>query len=234
MTNPIVPAPGDAAPPSTPPSDRYKLPRRAPTAADIDDRDRFRNLSSASLSDVRGAAEKWRNGLAALVTLITGGLLIKGPESAADIPDTWRAFITLLAAAGIGAAIIGLWYALKAAAGIPRKQDFDAIVTEYGSVLGFEVSEASRAASALRIARGALMVALPLLGAAVIVWWWAPTKAPSPPAYVEVERVSGGDPICGALSSGDNGHLIIKVSGAENPTTIDLTDVANLRLKAAC
>jgi hypothetical protein len=218
--------------PPTPP--KYKMPGRAPTAADIDDQERFHKLASTSLADVRGAAEKWRTGLAALVTLVTGGLLIKGPESANDLTTGWRLAITILAGGGIAVAIYGLWRALKASAGIPKRQDLDAMVAENGSVLGYEVAQADKAAGELRLARGALMLALPLLGAALIVWWWAPKKPVSPPAYVEVDQISPSKSVCGTLKSGDNQHLRVQVAGEENPTTIPLNNVANLRVKASC
>jgi hypothetical protein len=217
-----------------PPPPKYKMPGRAPTAADIDDQERFHKLASTSLADVRGAAEKWRTGLAALITLVTGGLLIKGPESAHDLTTGWRVVITILAGGGIAVAIFGLWRALKASAGLPKKQDLDSILAENGSVLGFEVVQADKAAGELRLARGALLLALPLLGTALIVWWWAPTKPASPPAYVEVDQISPSKSVCGKLKSGDNKHLRVQVAGEENPTTIPFSNVANLRVKASC
>jgi MFS family permease len=210
------------------------MPSRAPTAADLEDQARFHKLASESLADVRAAAEKWRTGLAALITLITGGLLIKGPESANDLTTGWRIAITILGGGGIAVAILGLWSALKASAGLPKKQEFDVVVADYGSVLGFEVAQADKAAGELHWARRALLLALPLLGAALICWWWAPTKPTAPPAYVEVDRSSTSNPVCGTLVSGDNGHLRVQVAGEENPTTIDYPDVTNIRLKASC
>jgi hypothetical protein len=210
------------------------MPSRPPTAADIDDRDRFRKLSSGSVADVRAAAEKWRTGLAALVTLVTGGLLIKGPASASDLTTWWRVILTLLAGGGIGIAIFGLWRALKASAGLPGTQQFDDIVRDYGSVLGFEIVQAQVAARELRLARIALMLALPLLGAALICWWWAATKPDSPPAYVQVDQASTTTPVCGTLKSGDNGHVRVQVAGQENPTVIPLSDVKNIHVKSSC
>jgi hypothetical protein len=224
---PVIPNP--AAPPP-----KYKMPSRAPTAADLDNRERFRKLSESSLSDVRAAAEKWRTGLAALITLVTGGLLIKGPESANDLTRDWRIAITILAGGGIAVAIVGLWRALKASAGVPQRQDMTKIVDKYKSVLGYEVAQANDAANELRWARLALIVALPALGAALLVWWWAPIKPASNPAYVEVDQTSTGKSVCGTLKSGDNGHMRVQVAGQEYPTVILYTDVANVRVKASC
>ena len=206
---------------------------RPPTPADIADRDAFAKLAANSLADVRAAADKWRAGLAALVTLVTGGLLIKGPSAANDLTTGWRIVLSLLAGAGIAAAIVGLWWALRAAAGVPRQQDFQELIDTYGSVSGFQLSQAANAASTLHRARMALIVALPLLGASVIAWWWSGTKPPSPPAYVQVD-VSGVPPVCGMLKSADNGHLRLQVAGEENPRTIPLTSIGNLLLKSSC
>lgn len=183
---------------------------------------------------MRASAEKWRTGLAALVALVTGALLFKGPESAAELTTGWRTLLTLLAGGGMAVAIYGLWRALKAAAGVPQLHQFDEVVTSHGSVLGYELAQAKAASDDLRGARQALMVALPLLGAALIAWWWAGTKDPSPPAFIEVERPAPAKPICGTLKSGDNGHLRIQVSGKEKPDTVPLSDVQNVRLKASC
>jgi hypothetical protein len=217
-----------------PPPPKYRRPTRAPTAADIEERDHFRKLATGSLPGVREAAEKWRTGLAALVTIITGGLLIKGPEAAGDLTTTWRIVLTILAGGGIAAAIYGLWRALKAAAGLPTVQQFEDIIDRYGSVIGYEIAQANTAAHELRQARIALMIALALLGTAVIAWWWSETEDPSPPAYVKVERTPPAAAVCGTLKSADNGRLRIQVSGEATPQTITLTNVKNLRLTTSC
>jgi hypothetical protein len=213
-------------------SSNYRLPKKAPSPVDIESRERFDKLVEASLEQVRSSAERWRGGLAALVTLVTGGLLIKGPDAAADLKTTWRVILTVLAGSGIAAAIYGLWQALKAAAGAPKTEDLDKIIATYGSVAFYESVQAKRAADALRRARGALMVSLPLLGAALVAWWWAGAKAPSPPAYVEVDTAKSS--ICGTLKSGDNGHLRVQVGGEERPRVISFAKVKNIKLKSSC
>ena len=98
---------------------KVRLPARGPTPDQIADRERWEAMTSASMSSVQAAAERWRTGLAAFVTLITGGLLIKGPQAASDLTTGWRIVITLLAGAGLVLAVVGLWLALRAAAGAP-------------------------------------------------------------------------------------------------------------------
>ena len=82
---------------------KYRKPATAPTAAQVADAERWAKLADSSLATTQAAAEKWRTGLAAFVTIVTGGLLIKGPEAAADIERSWLVALTLLAAAGLDA-----------------------------------------------------------------------------------------------------------------------------------
>jgi hypothetical protein len=211
---------------------QYRLPERGPVPAEVADRDRFQALVQGSLPAVRGSAEKWRNGLAALVTLVAGGLLIKGVGDATDLTTEWRIVLSVLAGGGLATAVYGLWRALRAAAGVPEVTDTD-VVTMYGSVLGYEVALAKRASNDLRWARKSLVAALVLLGGAVVASLWAEKESPSPPAFVEVDTGTP-KPICGTLKSADNGNLIVQVKGEQNPRTITFTEVKNLRVKASC
>lgn len=210
----------------------FRKPERGPTAAEIADRDRFRELSQASLSTVRTSAEAWRNGMSALVTLITGGLLISGPDMAQDLTTGWRTALTILAGGGLAAATWGLWRALRAAAGVPRLAQLDDIVTRYGSVAAFEVAQARTAAAELRRARVALQVALLLLGAAALSWWWAEPAPPEPPAYVRVDTEAGS--VCGTLQSADQATVRVQVAGEAVPREIGFAEVENLRLATSC
>ena len=80
---------------------KVRLPTRAPTPDQIADRERWEAMTSASLSSVQAAAEKWRTGLAAFVTLITGGLLIKGPQAASDLVEGGRQLVAMIARHGV-------------------------------------------------------------------------------------------------------------------------------------
>lgn len=213
---------------------RFRLPDRPPSPADIENLDRFTKLAANSLADVRMSADKWRTGLAALVTLVTGGLLIKGPSAASELTTEWRVVLTVLAGGGLACAMYGLWCALRAAAGVPRRQDFQQTIDSYQSVLIYELAQADRAAASLRRARIALIVALPLLGAAVIAWWWSGTKPSSPPAFLEIDLPAPEAPLCGVLKSADNEHLRIQVAGEEYPRMISFARIRNMHLKTNC
>jgi hypothetical protein len=178
---------------------KVRLPIRGPTPDQIADRERWEAMASASLSSVQAAAERWRTGLAAFVTLITGGLLIKGPQ-ASDLTTGWRIVITLLAGAGLALAVVGLWLALRAAAGAPGSVSYPDIVARFGGVRQFEVACARRASDALRRAKVIMACSLSLLALAIFAWWWAPARpAPAPRLQISV----GGSTVCGKLLSAD-------------------------------
>jgi hypothetical protein len=211
---------------------RFRKPPAAPTAADLDDRDRFNDLVTKSLPDVQASAEKWRTGLASLVTLVTGGLLIKGPESAADLTTMSRLALTVLAGGGLVFAVLGLWRALQASAGVPQTQQLRGVLAKHGSVSAFQVSQAREAAAKLRKARHSLLVGLVLLGLAVFVWWWADKAPASPPALVQVDTASSK--VCGRLKSADGQVFRILVDGQAKEADIEFSEATNVRVVAKC
>ena len=208
----------------TPP--RYREPPAGPTAGEVSDRNRWDQLVDGSLGATQASAEKWRTGLSAFVTLVTGGLLIKGPQAAQDLSVGWRTAISLLAAA-----VCGLWQALRAAAGMPTRVNLQAVVTEFGGVRQFEVVSARKAADALRWARVLVGSALVLLGATVIVWWWAPT---SPTHLISVEQANDQPTLCGSLVSADDQVVRLQRSGVSKLDEIPFARITNLRVVDSC
>ena len=210
---------------------KVRLPTRAPTPDQIADRERWEAITSASLSSVQAAAEKWRTGLAAFVTLITGGLLIKGPQAASDLTTGWRIVITLLAGPGLALAVVGLWLALQAAAGAPGSVSYPDIVRRFGGVRQFEVACARRASEALRWAKVTMACSLSLLALAIFAWWWAPARpAPVPRLQITV----GGSTVCGKLLSADGQQFRLQVDGEAGPRTIPFNSVENVRVSPSC
>src|SRR6185437_4587823 len=201
MGTPQMPSRPAAAPalpqPSAPP--KYRKPAAGPTAESLADRVRWQELSEQSLASTQAAAEKWRTGLAAFVTLATGGLLLKGPGAASDVTAGWRIALTILALGGLLAAIAGLWLALQAAAGTPAKLNLTEVVAKYGRVRQFEVACALTASTRLRLARFVIAGSLLLFVAAIGTWWWAPPRPAQPPALISITTPSGA--ICGTLIS---------------------------------
>jgi hypothetical protein len=210
---------------------KVRLPAGAPTPDQIADRERWEAMTSASLSSVQAAAEKWRTGLAAFVTLITGGLLIKGPQAASDLTTGWRIVITLLTGAGLALTVAGLWLALRAAAGAPGSVSYPDIVRRFGGVRQFEVACARRASDALRRAKLIMACSLSLLALAIFAWWWAPSRpAPAPRLQISV----GGSTVCGTLLSADGQQFRVQVDGEAGPRTIPFNRVENVRVGPFC
>lgn len=208
-----------------------RRPARGPTPAQVADRDRWEALTSASLGTTQAAAEKWRTGLAAFVTLVTGGLLIKGPESASDLTTGWRIALTLLAGGGLALAAVGLWMALRAAAGAPAYVSYPDIVRTFGGVRQFEIACARRAADALRWAKVTMACSLSLLALAVFAWWWAPVQAAITP---RIQVTVGGKTVCGSLLSADKQQFRLQVDGETGPRTIPFSGVDNVRVTQSC
>lgn len=216
--------PGGAGVPPPP------VPPGPPTAASLQDRTDFRALVDASVKDTRASAETWRTGLAALVTLVTTGLLIKGPEEAAKLPDEARALIVFLLVVGLGLAVLGLYHALAAAAGVPATVERDDVVARYGSVRGFQVAQAVRAADRLRDARHLVLLALPTLGLATVAWLLSTPSSGTPVVVVH----TGETRHCGTLLSADDGEVRIDIPGESDPRVTALDDLTNLEVAAEC
>ena len=213
-------------PPAPPP---FVEPDEGPSASDVADRELWDTTAAQSLTSVEAAAEKWRTGLAALVTLATGGLLVKGTAAASDIKTWALAVITVLGSAGLALAILGLWNALAAAAGTPAAVSYDAVVEKYGSYQQFQVAAAKAAASKLANARQLVIGALIALGLTVIAWWWAPAK------QTHLVKVTyGKESVCGKLMSADGQNFVVKPDGASKSTTVAFNAVGNIAVVDKC
>jgi hypothetical protein len=234
MAAPQVPPGPAAAPagpvPSAPP--RYRKPTAGPTPESLADRARWQELSDQSLSSTQAAAEKWRAGLAAFVTLATGGLLLKGPSAASDVTTGWRIALTILALGGLLAAIAGLWLALQAAAGTPAKLNLTEIVARYGGVRQFEVACALAASAQLRLARLVVAGSLLLFVAAIGTWWWAPSSPPQLPGLVSITTPRGT--VCGTLLRGNGRVFTVQLANASGQVQVPLGAASSVQLVASC
>ncbi|MFK4595430.1 hypothetical protein RKD30_002097 [Streptomyces pristinaespiralis] len=209
---------------------RPRRPAGPPSAADLAERDRFRELVRESLPAVRASAEAWRNGLAAFITLIGAAIVIKGRGTTAELPFGWRVAVTVLVGGGLALAVVGLWHALAAQAGNrPLAVTLADIHREHGSVDGFEVATAISAARRLTRARRAVAVALALLFAGTALTWWAPAARP---AFLKVTHGTGTT--CGALLSADGGTVRLSVAGRAVPVGIPLASVDNMAVTGTC
>ncbi|NKZ05247.1 hypothetical protein [Actinomadura latina] len=211
-------------------------PARGPDPAAMRDVDDFAALTAESVRSVRESAERWRTGMAALVTLVTTALLLKGPEKAADLPLRWRLTLTVLLGLGLALAIAALWRALQAAAGEPGLVRAADIRDRYVTVTAFRVAQARRAAVQLKHARWLLVPALALLAGAMLTWWWAPPAPAKPLISIDYRPsgTSGTRTACGELTSADDQTAVVERPGTSRPTKIAFSQIENMRVPAAC
>jgi hypothetical protein len=190
----------------------------------------FAALVDASLDSTRASAEKWRTGLAALVTLVTTALLVKGPEAINNLPTTWRIAVTALLGIGLFLALVGLWLALSATSGMPSAVTYDAIMASHRSVKAFQISEANTVAKQLVWARIAAIAAMTLLVSGMLISWWAPRAERS--TLLTVTTRTGS--LCGELITADRGELRLTVTGEAAPHVIRFDDVVSMKVGVGC
>lgn len=223
-------APDSAPPPARPVA---ATPAGRPRPVSAADREAFDALVTQSLSAVRSMAAAWRTGLTALITLVTTGIILTGRTATATLALPWRIAITLAIGAGLGLAILGLWHALAAEAGVrTRLHTLDDIRARYASVQAYQVGQAAAAGRRLQAARAVAAAALGLLLTGVLLTWWAPAAPAKPPAYLKVARPGGT--VCGILNSADGGILRLTIAGAHEPAAIPLTAITNLAVTPSC
>lgn len=232
MGAPPVPSAAQATSQAPPVPPKYRKPLAGPTADNLQDQTLWEQLSGQSLTATQAAADKWRTGLAAFVTLGTGGLLLKGPEAASDVTTGWRIALTILALGGLLAAIAGLWLALQATAGTPAKLNLNEVVAKYGGVRQFEVATALAASRQLRLARRMIAGSLLLFVAAIGTWWWAPPKPAQPPALISITTPTGT--VCGTLINADGSAFSVQQPNTSGQTRIPFDRTINVQIVASC
>jgi hypothetical protein len=226
-TPPAPAGPGTAA---TSPAPSAAVRPRPVSAAD---REAFDALAKEALPAVRSMAAAWRTGLAALITLVTTGIILKGRTDTTSLALPWRIAVTVAVGAGLALAVAGLWHALAAEAGArARLHTLDDIRARHASVQAYQVGQAAAAGRRLQTARIVVAAAIGLLLAGILLTWWAPAAPASPPAYLKVTYPGGT--VCGTLQSADGGVLRLTVAGAHQPAAIPLTTVTNLAVISTC
>lgn len=211
-----------------------RKPANAPSKADLAERDRYAKLAAASMDTVRASARTWRTGLAAFITLVTTGVVIKGRDTTSGLAGSWRAPVTVLVGGGLLLAVVGLWQALAAEAGTdPKKQTLHDIRAGYGTLAAYQVHLADVAARRLQWGQRTVAAAVTFLLAGIAVTWWAPAAAPAGPADI---RVTYGHVVtCGTLQSAGAGQMRLAVSGNHRPVVIiPLTGITRLTMVAKC
>jgi hypothetical protein len=218
---------------NSPPAAGSNPPPTGPEPVNQAEKEAFAALVDASLPAVRASAQAWRNGLTALITLVTTSIILKGRDTTADLTTGWRLAITLTIGGGLAAAGWGLWQALAAEAGTRTSPlTLAEIHAEHASVAAYQVALAITAGQRLQAARNTVAVALALLLTGVLLAWWAPTAPATPSAYLEVTYLHQTS--CGILQSADGGQLRLTTPGIHNPIVTSLTTITNLAVVPKC
>lgn len=192
----------------------------------------WQKLMTSNLPQMRTSATRWRDGLAALITIVTTGLVIAGPDNISDLPDAWRWWIVGLMVGGLAAVLGGLFCALLAAAGRPRKLTREVFGTTWKTVAAIEAHDAQAAWKDLRLAQGLASIGMLSIIVGTGVWLLTPAASSDPAAHLQVTTAT--EVLCGVLDSGDQNLLVVKVDGEKRPVELSYSDVVNLRVVGDC
>jgi hypothetical protein len=165
---------------------------------------------------VRARAEKWLGGLTALTGLLGAVLVIKGPQSTADIATSWKVAVGLLIATALAALVFGIYRAYQSAYGDPGR--LDEVSTQPLTGLAARVAIARNKAAAdaqahLSHAVTATLAAVALLATAIGIIWFAPQ-----------DLKTTSSTVCIVV----NGKTIVKL-GSDNLTLKTLSPGTELR-----
>lgn len=130
------------------------------------------------LGRVRKGAERWSAGLAALATVLSTALVIKGPESFKALTPEASNGVLLLMVLGVSALAGSIYFSYRASAGSPSATELDKLAstqqTSHGLAGKWDAAVKSQVEDcrrSLSIAVWGTLVGVALLVAAVVVAW---------------------------------------------------------------
>lgn len=154
-----------------------------PDPLDLDAAEQLERNEDGRLPLVRARAEKWIGGVTALSGVLGTALVIKGPDTATDIPLGWR----VAAACALGAALLllaaGTYWAYQAAFGEPgalREIQLIPLTGLHGRLVAARRIAAAEALRRLAAAVRAVFAAVALIASAVAITWFASSGAAPP------------------------------------------------------
>jgi hypothetical protein len=207
---------------------QLRPPEGLPGSISGSDNEAWSTLVRTQLESVTKTAENWRTGLVALIGVIAGFSLIKGPDNLSGLAS-WAAYtVGVLLLLALASAVFGTWASLAAAYGIPRtvsREEFKRI----GGIDGFRLQAAANRASRLFVARLATIVTILLLAAAIGLTWYGPRPRSF---FLQVERHAQPS-LCGEQISSENGYIEIRPSGS-SATKVKTSEVQNIRAVKEC
>ena len=133
--------------------DQEQPPAGSPDFESVTKQAAWQKFTAESLSSVRESASKWRDGLAALITLVTAGLVISGPDNAGDLPTNWQWTVAGGLVSGMLLVLTGLMLILTVAAGTPKPLTFQEFQELSGDLVAVNALQATAGAKRLRVAR---------------------------------------------------------------------------------
>ncbi|KQX55790.1 MULTISPECIES: hypothetical protein [unclassified Streptomyces] len=167
-----------------------------------------RGLLEGELARVRAQAENWRNGLAALLGLLTAVGIVKGPDTLQGLSGGARGTVGVLLLGGLLLSAGGAFFAMRAAFGLPRRRVADASLEE---LLTRERLTVRRAVRDLRRAVVAGFLALAMVTAGIGLTWYGPR--PGNPGVLIVQ--TDGSVLCGTLTGLDAKGARLRVKDVE-------------------
>lgn len=184
-------------------------------------------LKFSQLDIARKRAETWRNGLATMTTLLTGVLVIKGRSDFTALTMPFQIVVALLLSLALLTLLTATMWVIRALAG-PTGKEFWPTGEDLEEWTRHEVGKIELAlAWAPKLAAASVLV----IGVAVAVTWFAPTRPSSLPPFVRV-ITSTGQQVCGAFVGASDHQLIVVPSSGS--LLIPLSMVATLTPVTAC
>ena len=143
----------DQTAPNDPHSDLPAIPPRAPTEEERAALSEWKLLIETATQEVSESATKWREGLLALVTTASSGLLVIRSTELSTLQGVMFWIVLIAWSTASVAGMIGVWYSLSASAGTPIEIDYSTFARDYGSVEGFRIEQSLHIARTLRTAQ---------------------------------------------------------------------------------
>jgi hypothetical protein len=219
----------DQTTPNGPHSDLPAIPPRAPTEEERAALSEWKLLIETSTQEVSESATKWREGLLALVTTASSGLLVIRSTELSTLQGAMFWIVLMAWSTASAAGMIGVWYSLSASAGTPIEIDYSTFARDYGSVEGFRIEQSLHIARTLRTARLAVILSLTLtlIGAFSL---HLSHDAAEPKLLIETTTGS----FCGSVESADHGEIHLLIDGERDARVFPLSDVSNLSVHSSC
>lgn len=156
------------------------------------------------LTALRESAEKWRNGIAAVVGVVGAGLVFKGSDPVVSMSLGWRIALFVLVFAAVMGGVAGTYFAIRASAGLPRT--VRTLVT-IDATLEFYADRAAGIRKHLNRAVRLTATMILLLLLSVGLMWFVPRPSTK---VARVESVTG-QVVCGSLVRLNDTEIVVSV-----------------------